>query len=42
MLAEGEITRATRETGELPEPLTLAPGQESASAVLARLRSDER
>jgi prevent-host-death family protein len=42
MLAEGEIVRATHETGELPEPLTLARGQESASAVLARLRSDER
>jgi prevent-host-death family protein len=42
MLAEGEIPRATRETGELPEPLALAPGQESASSVLARLRADER
>ena len=42
MLVEGEIARASRETGELPEPLSLSPGQESASAVLARLRSDER
>ena len=42
MLAEGEIARASREMGELPEPLALSPGQESASAVLARLRSDER
>jgi prevent-host-death family protein len=42
MLVEGEIARASRETGELPEPLALPPGQESASAVLARLRSDER
>ena len=42
MLVEGEIARASRETGELPEPLALSPGQESASAVLARLRSDER
>ena len=42
MLVEGEITRASRDTGELPEPLALSPGQESASAVLARLRSDER
>jgi prevent-host-death family protein len=42
MLVEGEITRARRETGELPEPLTRSPGQESASAVVARLRSDER
>ncbi len=42
MLAEGEIAPASRETGELPEPLALTPGQESASSVLARLRSDER
>jgi len=42
MLVEGEIARASRETGELPEPLTLSPDQESASSVLARLRSDER
>jgi prevent-host-death family protein len=42
MLVEGEITRASHETGELPEPLAFSPGQESASAVLARLRSDER
>jgi prevent-host-death family protein len=42
MLVEGEIARASRETGELPEPLALSPGQVSASAVLARLRSDER
>ena len=42
MLVEGEIVRASRETGELPAPLALSPGQESASSVLARLRSDER
>ena len=42
MLVEGEIARASRETGELPELLALSPGQESASSVLARLRSDER
>ena len=42
MLVEGEIARASRETGELPEPLSLSPGQEPASAVLTRLRSDER
>jgi prevent-host-death family protein len=42
MLVEGEIARASREMGELPEPLARSPGQESASAVLARLRSDER
>ena len=42
MLVEGEIARASRETGELPEPLAVLPGRESASSVLARLRSDER
>jgi hypothetical protein len=42
MLAGGKIARANREAGELPEPLHLSSGQESASAVLARLRSDER
>jgi prevent-host-death family protein len=42
MLAEGEIVRASRNAGELPEPLALSSGQESASSVLARLRSDER
>jgi hypothetical protein len=42
MLVEEEITRASRESGGLPEPLSLSPGQESASAVLARLRSNER
>jgi prevent-host-death family protein len=42
LLVEGEVTRASRETGELPEPLALSLGQESASSVLARLRSDER
>lgn len=42
MLAEGDIARASRDAGELPEPLALAAGQESASSVLARLRADER
>jgi prevent-host-death family protein len=42
MLAEGEITSASRETGDLPEPLSVLPGQISASSVLAWLRSDER
>ena len=42
MLVGGEIARASREMGELPEPLALSPGQESASLLLARLRSDER
>lgn len=42
LLAEGEIDRATGELDDLPEPLPLSPGQESASSVLARLRADER
>jgi prevent-host-death family protein len=42
LLAEGEIARAGRQAGELPEPLPLVSGHESASSVLARLRSDER
>lgn len=36
-LADGEGTVA-----ELPAPLTLAPGAEPPSSVLARLRQDER
>jgi prevent-host-death family protein len=42
LVVEGEIARATREVDDLPEPLPLPPGQESASAILARLRADER
>jgi prevent-host-death family protein len=42
LLAEGEIARAAREFGELPDPLPIPSGQESASSVLGRLRSDER
>jgi prevent-host-death family protein len=42
LLAEGEIARASRDSGELPDPLPVPPGVESASLVLARLRSDER
>ena len=42
LLAEGEIVRASRDSGELPDALPLPAGQESASMVLARLRSNER
>jgi prevent-host-death family protein len=42
LLAAGEIVRASRDSGELPEPMALLSGQESASSVLARLRADER
>ncbi len=40
--AEGQIELASGELEDLPEPLPLPPGQESASSVLARLRADER
>ena len=42
LLASGEIEPATGDLDDLPEPLALPPGQESASSVLARLRADER
>ena len=42
LVAEGEIVRASRDSGELPDPMPLPSGQESASSVLARLRSSER
>jgi prevent-host-death family protein len=40
--AEGAVVSATRRFEELPEPLALEPGQEPPSAILARLRRDER
>ena len=40
--ASGEITAAEGELDELPDPLPLAAGQEPPSAVLERLRHDER
>lgn len=40
--AAGEITAATESLDDLPEPLPIPAGQEPASAVLARLRRDER
>jgi prevent-host-death family protein len=42
LVAEGDILRASSDSGELPEPMPVRSGQESASTVLARLRSDER
>jgi prevent-host-death family protein len=40
--AAGEVEPATADLDELPPPLPLAAGQERPSAVLARLRRDER
>ncbi|MHB1800116.1 MAG: type II toxin-antitoxin system Phd/YefM family antitoxin [Actinomycetes bacterium] len=40
--ASGELRLADAGSGELPEPLPLDPGHEPPSAVLARLRRDER
>jgi prevent-host-death family protein len=38
----GELTAAQGRVDDLPEPLPLPPGHEAPSAVLARLRRDER
>jgi prevent-host-death family protein len=38
----GEASPAVNDFDDLPEPLPLPPGQEAPSAVLARLRRDER
>jgi prevent-host-death family protein len=40
--AAGEIDTATHDLDDLPDPITLPPGSESPSAVLSRLRRDER
>jgi prevent-host-death family protein len=40
--ASGEVEAATGELADLPAPLELAPEVERPSAVLARLRRDER
>lgn len=42
MRETGEVDPATAELDELPPPLPLPPGHEPPSAVLARLRRDER
>ena len=42
MRAAGELDPATEDPDDLPEPLILAPGLETTSSVLRRLRSDER
>lgn len=40
--AAGDVDVASGNMDDLPEPLPLAPGQEAPSAILARLRADER
>jgi prevent-host-death family protein len=40
--AAGDIDAASGSVDDLPAPLPLAPGQEAPSAVLARMRADER
>ncbi|HEX3424769.1 MAG TPA: type II toxin-antitoxin system prevent-host-death family antitoxin [Acidimicrobiales bacterium] len=42
MRARGHVEPATADLDELPDPLPLAPGVESPSDALARLRRDER
>jgi len=40
--SQGEVIPARGRTGELPPPLPLQPGRAAPSAILARLRRDER
>jgi prevent-host-death family protein len=40
--AAGDLQPADADLSDLPDPLPLAPGAEPPSAVLARLRRDER
>jgi prevent-host-death family protein len=40
--ASGDIEPAAGDVDDLPAPLAVPPGVESPSAVLARLRRDER
>lgn len=40
--ATGDVSSATRQFDDLPDPLPLPAGQASASEVLAGLRRDER
>lgn len=42
LLATGEMAPASRNLDEIPDPLPLPAGQEPPSAVLERLRRDER
>lgn len=40
--ASGEVIPATADLEDLPEPMRLEAGQEPPTAILARLRRDER
>ncbi len=40
--ASGDVTAATGDFDDLPEPLALAAGQEAPTRALARLRRNER
>lgn len=40
--AAGDVEAAKGDLDDLPEPLTLPPGTQRPSAVLGRLRQDER
>ena len=40
--AAGQVQSAAADLDDLPAPLPIDPGQEAPSAVLARLRRDER
>jgi len=40
--AAGDVDAASGSMDDLPAPLSLPPGQEAPSTILARLRSDER
>lgn len=42
LLAAGDVIAASAGLDDLPAPLPVPPGQEAPSAVLARLRADER
>jgi prevent-host-death family protein len=42
LIASGDLTIPDGDLADLPEPLRAAPGAERPSAVLARLRRDER
>ena len=42
MRAAGDVDAASADPADLPDPLVRAPGIESPSAVLSRLRRDER